>query len=264
MGIGMGPAPPFDPPSRWDACRARRRNFVDRARDRFGMNLDRRAPWPRRIAPLRSFAMRRAAQRRCRSSIITAHAKLQVHVISRPWRGKRFRPVGGRFRMIKRIRAQRFCLRRGAVMRDRPHRYIHHDSWQLHKRTRKCAPVAGEKGNAASVTRALRRSRKHKQKSRILAESASSPRNPPRHLRRKSRYVCTRVYRSDQKSIWQFRGFYNGRKESLRIMFISACNAALKSPATPTCAKAVKPRAINAEGRKSIRSFRRHFGNTEI
>lgn len=149
---------------------ARRRNFVDRARSIWHESRSVRTMTSARVE-LRSFAMRAA---RGRSSIITAHAKmqfkLQVHVISRSRRGKRFRPaVGGRRSVsndpIKRIRAA--LLHRPRHSNARPaHRYIHHDPVPLHKRGNvaemRCAPVAGEKGNATFVTRTLRHSRKHK------------------------------------------------------------------------------------------------------
>jgi len=117
--------------SQWETmgCVPRVDGISSIARNRFGMNLDRRAPWPRAVAQFRDDAPRG------RSSIITAHAKmqfkLQVYVIvSRSRRGKRFRPDGGWRSVtndpIKRIRAA-FLLRRGNARSA--HRYIHHDPW---------------------------------------------------------------------------------------------------------------------------------------
>lgn len=201
-------------PRRRDGMRAARRGsdggISSIAQDRFGMNLDRRAPWPR---PAPSCAVSRCAPRG-RSSIITAHAKmqfkLQVHVISRARWGKRFRPArrGGRRSAVGfEWSNQTYTL----LLRPRhgnarsAHRYIHHDSVALHKRMRKCAPVAGEKGNATFVTRALRHSRKHKQKivfspnllSAIIRATTSCVLNEFYCVNTRTRAV----YRSDQKSM---------------------------------------------------------------
>ena len=124
----------------------------------------------------RCCAVSRCATPRVQSSIITAHAKmqfkLQVHVISRPRRGKRFRPARRSVSNdpIKCMRSASAPPRFGNARLDR---YIHHDVIfvALHKQTRKCTPVTGEKGNATSVTRALRHSRKWKKKNKKITYS---------------------------------------------------------------------------------------------
>jgi len=148
--IGMGPAPPFDlahPP-----LRCVRGGISSISRDRFGMNLDR--TMTSAVIWRCSFAMR------SRSSIITAHAKmqfkLQVHVISRSRETiSACRPAGGHSVSndpIKRIRNASASPRLGNARST--HRYIHPDFCHYtnkHGNSRVAANV--EKENATSRER---------------------------------------------------------------------------------------------------------------
>lgn len=154
--------------SRWDACRAARRGVAAEFRRSRKIDLAWISIGAHHDLGPRRCAVSRCATPRVQSSIITAHAKmqfkLQVHVISRPRRGKRFRPARRSVSNdpIKCMLVAALLLLRGSVMRDRTVIFI--TTRGSTQRTRKCAPVTGKKGNATSVTWALRHSRKRDKK----------------------------------------------------------------------------------------------------
>lgn len=152
-------------------CVNARRNFVDRARSIWHESRSHH-----------DLGCAADAQFRGRSSIITAHAKmqfkLQVHVISRSRRGKRFRPVdrpsdqpagrpidrsvalGSRFRMIQSNVYMRCSSPRLGNARP-THRYIHQGaaSTQTQKR-RACLVKRGTRHHARRTRREAAPSKK--------------------------------------------------------------------------------------------------------